>query len=123
MAEVLSALGGQTEAAGASRWPAAMSLELRGGGGAAAQQEEEQGRQGSTLRGGQSQKEPVLDRRKPTRLPRPWDSPGKNTGVGCHFLLHLRRIHGTEEGPQGRESELRGNCSDQVGGAGTEGER
>ena len=26
-------------------------------------------------------------RRKPTRLPRPWDSPGKNTGVGCHFLL------------------------------------
>ena len=24
----------------------------------------------------------------PTRLPRPWDSPGKNTGVGCHFLLH-----------------------------------
>ena len=23
----------------------------------------------------------------PTRLPRPWDSPGKNTGVGCHFLL------------------------------------
>lgn len=61
MAEVLSALGGQTEAAGASRWPAAMSLELRGGGGAAAQQEEEQGRQGSTLRGGQSQKEPVLE--------------------------------------------------------------
>ena len=26
-------------------------------------------------------------RRQPTRLPRPWDSPGKNTGVGCHFLL------------------------------------
>ena len=23
----------------------------------------------------------------PTRFPRPWDSPGKNTGVGCHFLL------------------------------------
>ena len=23
----------------------------------------------------------------PTRLPHPWDSPGKNTGVGCHFLL------------------------------------
>ena len=22
---------------------------------------------------------------QPTRLPRPWDSPGKNTGVGCHF--------------------------------------
>ena len=25
---------------------------------------------------------------QPTRLCRPWDSPGKNTGVGCHFLLH-----------------------------------
>ena len=24
---------------------------------------------------------------KPTRLPCPWDSPGKNTGGGCHFLL------------------------------------
>ena len=29
-------------------------------------------------------------RRQPTRLPRPWDSPGKNTGVGCHFLLQRR---------------------------------
>ena len=27
-------------------------------------------------------------RLQPTRFPRPWDSPGKNTGVGCHFLLH-----------------------------------
>ena len=26
-------------------------------------------------------------RRQPTRLPRPWDSPGKNTGVGCQCLL------------------------------------
>ena len=26
-------------------------------------------------------------RQKPTRLLSPWDSPGKNTGVGCHFLL------------------------------------
>ena len=26
-------------------------------------------------------------RRQPTRLPRPWDSPGKNNEVGCHFLL------------------------------------
>ena len=25
-------------------------------------------------------------RRQPTKLPHPWDSPGKNTGVGCHFL-------------------------------------
>ena len=28
-------------------------------------------------------------RRQPTRLPGPWDSPGKNTGVACHFLLHI----------------------------------
>ena len=28
-----------------------------------------------------------LHRRQPTRLLCPWDSPGKNTGVGCHFLL------------------------------------
>ena len=28
---------------------------------------------------------------RPTRLPRSWDSPGKNTGVGCHFLL--QRMH------------------------------
>ena len=27
-------------------------------------------------------------RRQPTRLLCPWDSPSKNTGVGCHFLLH-----------------------------------
>ena len=27
------------------------------------------------------------NRRQPTRLPRTWDSPGKNTGVGCYFLL------------------------------------
>ena len=27
-------------------------------------------------------------RQQPTRLPHPWDSPGKNTGVGCHFLLY-----------------------------------
>ena len=27
---------------------------------------------------------------QPTRLPHPWDSPGKNTGVGCHFLLQGR---------------------------------
>ena len=31
-------------------------------------------------------------RRQPTRLPRPWDSPGKNTGVGCHFLLQCMKI-------------------------------
>ena len=29
-------------------------------------------------------------RRQPTRHPRPWDSPGKNTGVGCHFLQCMK---------------------------------
>ena len=36
-------------------------------------------------------------RRKPTRFPRPWDSPGKNTGVGCHFLLQCRRVKSERE--------------------------
>ena len=31
-------------------------------------------------------------RRQPTRLPRPWDPPGKNTGVGCHFLLQCMKV-------------------------------
>ena len=31
-------------------------------------------------------------RRQPTRLPRPWESPGKNTGVGCHFLLQCVKV-------------------------------
>ena len=31
-------------------------------------------------------------RRQPTRLPRLWDSPGKNTGVGCHFLLQCMKV-------------------------------
>ena len=31
-------------------------------------------------------------RRQPTRLPRPWDSPGKNTGVGYHFLLQCMKV-------------------------------
>ena len=36
-------------------------------------------------------------RRQPTRLPRPWDSPGKNTGVGCHFLLHCMKVKSERE--------------------------
>ena len=32
-----------------------------------------------------------------TRLPRPWDSPGKNTGVGCHFLLHCMKVKSESE--------------------------
>ena len=36
-------------------------------------------------------------RRQPTRLPRPWDSPGKNTGVGCHFLLPCMKMKSQSE--------------------------
>ena len=36
-------------------------------------------------------------RRKPMRLPRPWDSPDKNTGVGCHFLLQCRKVKSENE--------------------------
>ena len=31
-------------------------------------------------------------RRQPTRLRHPWDPPGKDTGVGCHFLLQCRKV-------------------------------
>ena len=36
-------------------------------------------------------------RRQPTRLPGPWDSPGKNTGVGCHFLLQCMKVKSESE--------------------------
>ena len=39
---------------------------------------------------------------QPTRLPRPWDSPGKNTGVGCHFLLQCMKVK--------RESKVAQSC-------------
>jgi len=39
-------------------------------------------------------------RRQPTRLLRPWDSPGKNTGVGCHFLLQCMKVKIESEVPQ-----------------------
>ena len=42
-------------------------------------------------------------RRQPTRLPRPWDSPGKNTGVGCHFLFQCMKVKS--------ESEVAQSCS------------
>ena len=41
-------------------------------------------------------------RLQPTRLPRPWDSPSKNTGVGCHFLLQGMKVK--------RESEVAQSC-------------
>ena len=34
---------------------------------------------------------------QPTKLPRPWDSPGKNTGVGCHFLLQCMKVESESE--------------------------
>ena len=36
-------------------------------------------------------------RQQPTKLLRPWDSPGKNTGVGCHFLLQCRKLKSESE--------------------------
>ena len=39
---------------------------------------------------------------QPTKLPHPWDSPGKNTGVGCHFLLQCMKVK--------RESEVTQSC-------------
>uniref|UniRef100_A0A8C0AC82 RNA-directed DNA polymerase n=1 Tax=Bos mutus grunniens TaxID=30521 RepID=A0A8C0AC82_BOSMU len=41
-------------------------------------------------------------RQQPTRLPHPWDSPGKNTGVSCHFLLQCMKVK--------RESEVTHSC-------------
>ena len=41
-------------------------------------------------------------RRQPTRLSRPGDSPGKNTGVGCHFLFQCKKVK--------RESEVVQSC-------------
>ena len=36
-------------------------------------------------------------RQQPTQLRRPWDSPGKNTGVGCHFLLQCMKAKSESE--------------------------
>src|SRR5574337_1178858 len=36
-------------------------------------------------------------RRQPTRLPHPWDSPAKNTGVGFHFLLQCMKVKSESE--------------------------
>ena len=39
----------------------------------------------------------VIPQTAATRLPRPWDSPGKNTGVGCHFLLQCMKVKSERE--------------------------
>ena len=36
-------------------------------------------------------------RRQPTRLLCPWDSPGKNAGMGCHFLLQCMKVKSESE--------------------------
>ena len=36
-------------------------------------------------------------RRQPTRLPHPWDTPGKNSGVDCHFLLQCMKVKSKSE--------------------------
>ena len=41
-------------------------------------------------------------RRQPTRLFRPWDSPGKSAGVGCHCLLQCMKVK--------KESEVAQSC-------------
>ena len=47
--------------------------------------------------------DPVRPHRpKPNRLCRPWDSKGKNTGVGCHFLLHCVKVKSESEAAQSR---------------------
>ena len=41
---------------------------------------------------------------QPTRLLRPWDSPGKNTGLGCHFLLQCMKVKSESEVAQSRRT-------------------
>ena len=36
-------------------------------------------------------------RQQPNRLPRPWDFPGKNTGVGCHCILQCMKVKSESE--------------------------
>ena len=43
---------------------------------------------------------PTLRDPQPTRLPCPWDSSGKNTGVGCHFLLQCTKVKRESEATQ-----------------------
>ena len=41
----------------------------------------------------------------PTRLPHPWYSPGKNTGVGCHFLLQCEKVNVSNLGKMKRRED------------------
>ena len=46
-------------------------------------------------------------RRQPTRLPHSWDSPGKNTGVGCHFLLQCMKVKSESEKKRKRKVKVK----------------
>ena len=46
-------------------------------------------------------------RRQPTRLPHPWNSPGRNTGVGCHCLLPVRPAESSTRPTASRISQQR----------------
>ena len=48
-------------------------------------------------------------RQHPTRLLCPWDSPGKNTGVGCHFLLQCMKVKSDSEVTQSMDCSLPGS--------------
>ena len=50
-------------------------------------------------------------RRQPTRLLCPWDSPGKNTGVGCHFLLQCMKVKSESESEVVSDSSDPMDCS------------
>ena len=60
-------------------------------------------------------------RQQPTRLPRPLDSPGKNTGVGCHFLLQGIKLEGgvlcqiLGSGLKNLDASLPESCDDNFG--------
>ena len=46
-------------------------------------------------------------RQKPNRFPCPWDSPGKNTGVGCHFLFQCMKVKSESEVARNLDSILK----------------
>ena len=48
---------------------------------------------------------------QPTRLPHPWDSPGKNTGMGCHFLLQCMKVKSESEVTQSCPTQWPMDCS------------
>ena len=47
--------------------------------------------------------------------PRPWDSPGKNTGVGCHFLLQCMKVKSESEVEYQEDAELPSVALDLLG--------